>query len=549
MGVFPQIFRGSPKTKCLTICPKPTTRPPLKITGPSYWVREKLFAVPTPDPAPTSVQSQGPAYESAGESPFVILLPPPNVTGRLHMGHMLNQTEMDILTRWRRMSGRLALWVPGTDHAGIATQMMVERQLTEEGTSRQKLGREAFVERVWAWKRHYGGAILEQMKRLGVSVDWSREYFTMDERLSVAVREAFVRLYAQGLIYRGAYIVNWCPRCQTAISDLEVVHQEQKGHLWEIRYPVLGDGGKETGEFITVATTRPETMLGDTAVAIHPEDERYLHLHGKKLRLPLMNREIPIVVDPWVSREFGTGAVKVTPAHDPNDFAIGERHHLPSINVMDDRAHINENGGPYQGLDRYVARKKIVADLEAQGLLAGIKDYTNNVGHCDRCKTVVEPRLSTQWFIASKIQAGESGREGHRGRQVRCRWQQGHSLHAGELREDLPRVDGRIFTTGASRASSGGAIAFPRGTAASATRSRCRSPARRAIRPRAPTADRKRSRRKPTFSTRGSLRDCCRFLFSAGRTSRRRRAPISTRSIRPACSSPASTFSSSGWRA
>jgi valyl-tRNA synthetase len=356
-----------------------------------YWVREDLFAVPTPDPA---------VQNPASSQPFTILLPPPNVTGRLHMGHMLNQTEMDILTRWRRMSGRLALWVPGTDHAGIATQMMVERQLTEEGTSRQTLGREAFVERVWAWKRHYGGAILEQMKRLGVSVDWSREYFTMDERLSIAVREAFVRLYAQGLIYRGAYIVNWCPRCQTAISDLEVVHQEQKGHLWEIRYPVLGDGGKESGEFITVATTRPETMLGDTAVAIHPEDERYLHLHGKKLRMPLMDREIPIVVDPWVSREFGTGAVKVTPAHDPNDFAIGERHHLPSINVMDDRAHINENGGPYQGLDRYVARKKIVADLEAQGLLGAIKDYTNNVGHCDRCKTVVEPRLSTQWFIA-----------------------------------------------------------------------------------------------------------------------------------------------------
>ena len=362
----------------------------------------ELFAVPTPGSGTTPVQNQGPVCVSADHSPFVILLPPPNVTGRLHMGHMLNQTEMDILTRWRRMSGRLALWVPGTDHAGIATQMMVERQLTEEGSSRQTLGREAFVERVWAWKRHYGGAILEQMKRLGVSVDWSREYFTMDERLSVAVREAFVRLYAQGLIYRGAYIVNWCPRCQTAISDLEVVHQEQKGHLWEIRYPVLGDGGKETGEFITVATTRPETMLGDTAVAIHPEDERYLHLHGKKLRLPLMDREIPIVVDPWVSREFGTGAVKVTPAHDPNDFAIGERHHLPSINVMDDRAHINENGGAYQGLDRYVARKKIVADLEAQGLLGAIKDYTNNVGHCDRCKTVVEPRLSTQWFI--KIQ-------------------------------------------------------------------------------------------------------------------------------------------------
>jgi valyl-tRNA synthetase len=316
---------------------------------------------------------------------------------------------MDILTRWRRMSGRKALWLPGTDHAGIATQMMVERQLTEEGTSRQQLGREAFVERVWQWKRHYGGAILDQMKRLGASVDWSREYFTMDERLSVAVREAFARLYDQGLIYRGAYIVNWCPRCQTAISDLEVVYDEHKGHLWEIRYPVLNDDGKDSGEFLTVATTRPETMLGDTAVAIHPEDERYLHLHGKKLRLPLMNREIPIVLDEWVSREFGTGAVKVTPAHDPNDFAIGERHHLPSINVMDDRAHINENGGAYAGLDRYVARKRIVEDLEAQGLLAGIKDHTHNVGHCDRCKAVVEPRLSTQWFIAvNKIPDGGS---------------------------------------------------------------------------------------------------------------------------------------------
>jgi valyl-tRNA synthetase len=360
-----------------------------------FWVRENLFAQPTPTKAN---QNQGPA----GQAPFTILLPPPNVTGRLHMGHMLNQTEMDILTRWRRMSGRRALWLPGTDHAGIATQMMVERQLAEEDTSRQQLGREAFVERVWQWKQHYGGAILDQMKRLGASVDWNREYFTMDERLSVAVREAFARLYDQGLIYRGAYIVNWCPRCQTAISDLEVVYDEHKGHLWEIRYPVLGGDGKDSGEFITVATTRPETMLGDVAVAIHPEDERYLHLHGKKLRLPLMNREIPIILDEWVSRDFGTGAVKVTPAHDPNDFALGERHHLPSINVMDDRSHINAEGGPYAGLDRYVARKKIVADLEEQGLLAGIKDHVNNIGHCDRCKTVVEPRLSTQWFI--KIQ-------------------------------------------------------------------------------------------------------------------------------------------------
>ena len=364
-----------------------------------YWVSEKLFTVPTPGSGANPDQNQ----RLDGKSPFTILLPPPNVTGRLHMGHMLNQTEMDILTRWRRMTGRKALWLPGTDHAGIATQMMVERQLTEEGTSRQALGREAFVERVWQWKHHYGGAILEQMKRLGVSVDWSREYFTMDEHLSVAVREAFVRLFHQGLIYRGAYIVNWCPRCQTAISDLEVVHSEQKGHLWEIKYPVVDPaGGSPSEQYITVATTRPETMLGDTAVAIHPEDERYLHLHGKKLRLPLTNREIPIVLDEWVSRDFGTGAVKVTPAHDPNDFALGERHHLPSINIMDDRAHINENGGSYAGLDRYVARKKIVADLEEQGLLAGIKDHVNNVGHCDRCKTVVEPRLSMQWFV--KIQ-------------------------------------------------------------------------------------------------------------------------------------------------
>ncbi|MGA8728758.1 MAG: valine--tRNA ligase [Terracidiphilus sp.] len=356
-----------------------------------YWVREKLFAQP---------------HAAAGEAPpgksFSVLLPPPNVTGNLHMGHMFEHTESDILVRWHRMCGDRVLWVPGTDHAGIATQMLVERQIVSEGTTREKMGREAFVERVWEWRRHYGGAILGQMKRLGASVDWEREYFTMDERLSVAVREAFVKLYEQGLIYRGAYIVNWCPRCQTAISDLEVVYDEHKGHLWEIRYPVLDEGGKESGEFLTVATTRPETMFGDVAVAIHPQDERYLHLHGKKLRLPLVGREIPVILDEWVSPEFGTGAVKVTPAHDPNDFALGQRHDLPSIDVMDDTAHINAEGGVYAGLDRYVARKKIVADLAAQGLLGAVKDYTNNIGHCDRCKTVVEPRLSLQWFV--KIQ-------------------------------------------------------------------------------------------------------------------------------------------------
>ncbi|MHB1857499.1 MAG: valine--tRNA ligase [Acidobacteriaceae bacterium] len=363
-----------------------------------YWVREQIFAAPTPDPA-------SPRHDT-----FTMLLPPPNVTGRLHMGHMLNQTEMDILTRWHRMRGDLSLWVPGTDHAGIATQMMVERKLAEEGKTRQQLGREAFVERVWQWKQEYGGAILDQMKRLGASVDWSREYFTMDERLSVAVKEAFVRLHEQGLIYRGAYIVNWCPRCQTAISDLEVVHEEQQGKLYEIRYPLADGSGS-----ITVATTRPETMLGDVAVVVNPTDARYTHLHGKKLRLPLVGREIPVLSDEWARPEFGTGAVKVTPAHDPNDFAIAERHKLSPIAVMDETAHMNAEAGIYAGLDRYEARKRILADLEAQGLLVGIKDHVNSIGKCDRCKTVVEPRLSTQWFIriqplADKaIEAVESG--------------------------------------------------------------------------------------------------------------------------------------------
>jgi len=347
----------------------------------AYWVEEDLFAQPRGGAASTAPI-------------FTMLLPPPNVTGRLHMGHMLEHTEMDILTRWRRMCGDLALWIPGTDHAGIATQLMVERQLAEEHKTRQQLGREAFIERVWQWKQHYGDAILDQMRRLGTSVDWSRAYFTMDAPRSEAVREAFVRLHEQGLIYRGAYIVNWCPRCQTAISDLEVVHEEQQGKLWEIRYPIVGEPG-----FITVATTRPETMLGDVAVAVHPEDERYAPVHGKMLRLPLSGREIPVVTDPWVSPEFGTGAVKVTPAHDPNDFALGQRQGLPSISVMDERAHMNAAAGPYAGLDRYQARQRILADLEAQELVAGVREHVNSIGKCDRCKTIVEPLLSTQWFI------------------------------------------------------------------------------------------------------------------------------------------------------
>ena len=362
-----------------------------------YWVKEKLFSVPTPP-------------EGETRPVFTLLLPPPNVTGRLHMGHMLNQTQMDIVVRWHRMRGFITLWLPGTDHAGIATQMMVERDLAKEGKNRRDLGREKFIERVWEWKKLYGNAIFDQMRRLGASVDWDREYFTMDENLSRAVREVFVRLYEEGLIYRGKYIVNWCPRCETAISDLEVKHEEVAGKLWEIRYPVVG-----SDEFIAVATTRPETMLGDTALAVNEKDERYTHLHGKKVLLPLMNREIPIITDELAQPEFGTGAVKVTPAHDPNDFEAGKRHNLPQIDVMGEHAHMNQNAGAYAGLDRYEARKRVLADLQAGGFLVGEKDHTLALGKCERCGTVVEPRLSEQWFIkiqplAQKaIEAVESG--------------------------------------------------------------------------------------------------------------------------------------------
>jgi valyl-tRNA synthetase len=349
-----------------------------------YWEKEKLFHVETPATPPDK-----PA--------FTVLLPPPNVTGNLHMGHMFEHTESDILVRWHRMRGETTLWIPGTDHAGIATQMLVERQLASEGIKRQDLGREKFVERVWEWRRLYGGNILRQMKRLGDSVDWSREYFTMDDNLNRAVREVFVRLWEQGLIYRGEYIVNWCPECLTAISDLEVVHEEQQGKLYEIRYPLADGSGS-----IHIATTRPETMLGDVAVAVNPNDERYKELIGKKLRLPLMNREIPIIADELANPEFGTGAVKVTPAHDPNDFAIGKRHNLPMLKIMDESARINQNGGPYAGLDRYEARTRVRADLEAGGFLVNVKDHVLSIGKCQRSRTVVEPSLSMQWFI--KIQ-------------------------------------------------------------------------------------------------------------------------------------------------
>ncbi len=364
-----------------------------------YWVREKLFHVETPQPGST-------------QPVFTLTLPPPNVTGRLHMGHMLNQTEMDVIVRWHRMRGFLTLWLPGTDHAGIATQMMVERQLASEGKNRRDMAREAFIERVWEWRKLYGGAILDQMRRLGASVDWSREFFTMSDELSFAVREAFVRLYEEGLIYRGKYIVNWCPRCITAVSDLEVVHDDTQGKLYEIRYPIVGQPDK----FIVVATTRPETMLGDTAVAVHSSDERYKHLHGEKVLLPLMNREIPIITDDILANpEFGTGAVKVTPSHDPNDFEAGLRNNLPQIEVMNEVAQMNQNAGKYAGHDRYEARQQIIADLEEGGFLVGTKDYVVPLGKCDRCKTVIEPRLSTQWFVKIQpladraIEAVESG--------------------------------------------------------------------------------------------------------------------------------------------
>ena len=348
----------------------------------TYWVEEKLFDVPA---------------TGAGNT-FTMLLPPPNVTGFLHMGHMFEHAESDILTRWHRMRGERALWIPGTDHAGIATQMLVERQLAKEGkTSRQELGREAFTARVWEWKQQYGGAITTQMRRLGASVDWSREYFTMDDRLSTAVVEAFVRLHEQGLVYRGAYIVNWDPVIQTAVSDLEVVHEDRIGKLYSIRYPLADGSGS-----IVIATTRPETLLGDTAVAVNPTDARYQHLLGKELALPLTDRKIPIVADTWANPEFGTGAVKVTPAHDPNDFAIGQRHNLPSLNILSKTATIELPGSKYDGLDRYVAREQVLEDLDKLGLLVEVKEHPMSVGTSQRSGSVIEPRLSNQWFV--KIQ-------------------------------------------------------------------------------------------------------------------------------------------------
>ena len=329
------------------------------------------------------------------KEPFTIVIPPPNVTGQLHMGHALDETLQDILIRYKRMAGFNALWVPGTDHAGIATQVKVEEVLRkEEGLSRYDLGREKFIERVWDWKKLYGSRIINQLKKLGSSCDWSRERFTMDETLSKAVREVFVSLYEKELIYQGNRIINWCPKCITALSDAEVEYAEQAGHFWHIKYPI-----KDSDGYVEIATTRPETLLGDTAVAVHPDDERYKDLVGKMLILPLVGREIPVIADEYVDKEFGTGCVKITPAHDPNDFEVGKRHNLEVIKVLNDDATINSYGGKYEGLDRYEARKQMVADLDAEGLLVNVKDHTHNVGQCYRCGTTVEPITSKQWFV------------------------------------------------------------------------------------------------------------------------------------------------------
>ncbi len=335
-------------------------------------------------------------HRDPDKKPFTIVMPPPNVTGQLHMGHAMDCTLQDILIRFKRMQGYAALWVPGTDHAGIATQIKVEEELRKnEGLSRHDLGREKFLERVWDWKNQYGNRIVAQQKKMGASCDWDRSRFTMDEGLSKAVRHVFVSLYNKGLIYKGSRIVNWCPHCVTALSDAEVEYQDKPGHLWHLRYPIVG----EEGRYVIVATTRPETMLGDTGVAVNPNDERYKDLIGKKCLLPLVNREIPIVADEYVDMEFGTGCVKMTPAHDPNDFEVGLRCNLESIRVLDDHGVINENGGKYQGMERYEARKAIVADLDALGLLEKIEDHQHNVGTCYRCGTDVEPIISAQWFV------------------------------------------------------------------------------------------------------------------------------------------------------
>ena len=349
-----------------------------------WWVDEGLFV----------------ASANSSKPMFSLVAPPPNVTGALHMGHMYEIAQTDITMRWKRMQGYNVLWLPGTDHASIATEMLVTKYLREQGIEAKEIGREKFLEHAWAWKEKYGGTIVGQFKQIGASCDWTRERFTLDEGLSRAVREAFVRLYEKGLIYRGEYLINWCPSCHTAVSDLEAVYSQKNGHLWHIRYPVT-----DSDEFVTVATTRPETMLGDTAIAVNPNDQRYKHLWENTVTLPLVGRQLAVIRDELADPEFGTGVVKITPAHDPNDFAAGKRHNLDFITVLDEEARISEGYGEFSGLDRYEARDRVVARLQEQGLIEQIEDYTNNIGSCQRCKTVVEPRVSTQWFVRAKTLA------------------------------------------------------------------------------------------------------------------------------------------------
>ncbi len=475
------------------------------------------------------------AWEAAGwfapvgdGPPYCIVIPPPNVTGTLHMGHAFQHTLMDVLTRLHRMDGDRTLWQPGTDHAGIATQMVVERQLAADGRTRHDLGREQFVERVWEWKEESGGTISRQMRRLGNSVDWSRDRFTMDEGLSEAVLEVFVRLHEDGLIYRGKRLVNWDPVLHTALSDLEVIAEPEAGSLWHLRYP-LADG---SGHMI-VATTRPETMLGDAAVAVNPADERYQHLVGRQVRLPLTGRLVPIIADDYCDPAFGSGCVKITPAHDFNDYEIGKRHSLPMINIFTADATLNDEvPARYRGLDRFEARQRVVAELEAAGLLEKIDPHTLPVPRGDRSGAVLEPWLTDQWYVriaplaAPAIAAVEDGR-----------------IRFVPTAGRRPISSGCATSrTGASAASSGGATEFPRGTTRKATSSSLAAKRRR--RPRRPgsMAGQSRCGRTRTCSTRGSARRCGRSRRSAGRGRRRNSQP----STPPRCWSPASTSSSSG---
>ena len=369
------------------------------------WVEKNYFhAAPNPE-----------------KKPYTIVMPPPNITGQLHLGHALDCTLQDSIIRFKRMQGFEALWLPGTDHASIATEAKIVEAMRAEGVTKDDLGREGFLERAWKWKETYGGRIVSQLKKMGSSCDWERERFTMDEGCSEAVKEVFVRLYEKGLIYRGERIINWCPHCKTSISDAEVEFEEHDGHFWHIRYP-LSDGSG----YMEIATTRPETLLGDTALAVHPDDERYKALVGKTVILPLVGREIPIVADAYVEMDFGTGVVKITPAHDPNDFEVGLRHDLPIINVMNDDATINELGGKYAGMERYECRKQIVADLEAEGFLVRVEDHKHNVGACYRCDTTIEPRISKQWFVKMEPLAKPAI----------------EAVRSGPLQQDLLQLDG-----------------------------------------------------------------------------------------------------------